>query len=353
MSQAYQQKQEEQKFSQKGKEFTKEKTNEPGANTFRRVKFSEGGFKMVEDSLRIIANDECLIRVLYSSVNYYDKILMQNKQINDYALGCEGVGIIEKCGQEFGADCQGKKVAFCCDGWAEYAIKKRENLIFLDDQTNLKEAIDAFVNPLTALSLRRIILQNNHRSCIIDGASCHLGRTLIQLCRESDIDVIAVVREDNQIQEFKDKFNVKYVINQNTGQFKDQMCSFIKEVEPLIYISCVGGDLTGRIFNCMPPKSTLIMVGNLSNEDLKLPVTQLFVEGKQIKGFFLERYLREELPKATYNQFCDEIKEDFKSGGKKFGVQACKEMDLKDWDKALDQLESLHGGKILLRVGKE
>jgi hypothetical protein len=33
-----------------------------------------------------------------------------------------------------------------------------DNILLLDDETNLKEAIDAFVNPLTALCLRRIIL---------------------------------------------------------------------------------------------------------------------------------------------------------------------------------------------------
>lgn len=62
----------------------------------------------------------------------------------------------------------------------------------------------------------------------------------------------------------------------------------------------------------MPDKSCLVVVGNLSNEDLQLPITRLFVEGKQIKGFFLERYLREELSQATFNQFCEEIKQDFK-----------------------------------------
>jgi NADPH:quinone reductase-like Zn-dependent oxidoreductase len=73
----------------------------------------------------------------------------------------------------------GKKVAFRCDGWGEYAVKKRDEIMILDDDTDLKYAVDAFVNPLTALCLRRMILQTDHRSIVLDGASSHLCRTLI------------------------------------------------------------------------------------------------------------------------------------------------------------------------------
>jgi len=85
--------------------------------------------------------------------------MMQKSKIQDCGLGCEGVGIIDQVGQDFGQEFMGRKVAFCHDGWSEFAIKKRDKLILLDDQTDLKRAIDAFVNPLTALCLRRIILQ--------------------------------------------------------------------------------------------------------------------------------------------------------------------------------------------------
>lgn len=77
--------------------------------------------------------------------------------------------------------------------------------MLLDEDIDLKRAIDAFVNPLTALCLRRIVMQNEHRAVIIDGASCHLGRSLIQLLKESDVEVVAIFRDENMIQDFNQK----------------------------------------------------------------------------------------------------------------------------------------------------
>lgn len=153
-----------------------------------------------------------------------------------------------------------------------------------EDDTDLKRSIDAFVNPLTALCLRRIVMQNEHRSVIIDGASCHLGRSLIQLLKEADVEVIALFRDQNMIQDFNQKLGesmkLKYALGQNAQDFEQRIQDAIKEVNPLMYISCVGGDLTGKVFKFMPNKSQLVVIGNLSNQDLCLPITELFMEGK-------------------------------------------------------------------------
>ncbi|CDW83403.1 zinc-binding dehydrogenase family protein [Stylonychia lemnae] len=319
---------------------------------FQHVKFTGGDFKLVSDQTQQLQNNQILIKVLYSSVNYYDKMLLKNKQNENCCLGSEGCGTIEQVGSELDENIVGKKVAFMCDGWGEYAVKNLNDCIILEDNTELKNAVDAFINPLSALCLRRIILQQEQRNVIIDGASCHLGRTLIELCRDSDIQICGIVRDDKAAQELKEKYNLKWVLNQNQQDFDSRFKELCKNQEfcPNIYISCVGGDLTGRVFKMMPPKSQLIIVGNLSEKDLTLPVTQLFLEGKQIRGFFLERYLKEELTQAQFSQLCDVVREDFKNGGKVFGVSATKEMDLKEWDKALNELDNIHGGKILLNI---
>ena len=37
---------------------------------------------------------------------------------------------------------------------------------------------------------------------------------------------------------------------------------------PTICFDPVGGKLTGTVFNCMPPNSTLLVYGSLSGEDI-------------------------------------------------------------------------------------
>jgi hypothetical protein len=39
----------------------------------------------------------------------------------------------------------------------------------------------------------------------------------------------------------------------------------------------------------------MVLIGNLSEKDLVLPCSNFFYESKKIRGFFLDRYLREEL----------------------------------------------------------
>ncbi len=181
-----------------------------------------------------------------------------------------------------------------CNGWGEYAVKKTDEIIILDDETELKNAVDAFINPLTALCLRKLILSHERKTCVIDDASSHLGRTLIQLCRDADIEVIPVVRDDKTVQEFKDKYSLKNVMNQNTEDFDNRLRDIVHNAKPtVVYISCVGGDLASRIFKATPPKSHFILVGNLSEKDLVLPAQALFLEGKMIRGFSLERFIRE------------------------------------------------------------
>ena len=111
-----------------------------------------------------------------------------------------------------------------------------------------------------------------------------------------------------------------------------------------------GGDFPGKILTKLPAKSEMIILGNLTEEELKIPAQNFFFESKRIRGFFLERYLREELDEETQHKFFHRIAEDMKSGGNVFGTNVAKEMKLEEWDTALKQIDDKNlQGKIILR----
>jgi hypothetical protein len=110
-----------------------------------------------------------------------------------------------------------------------------------------------------------------------------------------------------------------------------------------------GGDMPGRILDRLPIKSDMIIIGNLAEQDLKLSCSNFYFDSKRIRGFFLLRFLREELDDDTRHKFFHFIAEDLKNGGKIFGTKIAKEMRLEEWDQALKSIDDKNlQGKIIL-----
>ena len=64
--------------------------------------------------------------------------------------------------------------------------------------------------------------------------------------------------------ELKTNLGVKYAFNSESPTFLQDIEATIKETTPTIIFECVGGSLPGVIFKMMPPKSHMVVYGNLS-----------------------------------------------------------------------------------------
>ena len=110
-----------------------------------------------------------------------------------------------------------------------------------------------------------------------------------------------------------------------------------------------GGELPGRILDKLPAKAEMILIGNLSEKDLVIPCSNFYFGSKKIRGFFFDRYLRDELDDDTRHKFFHDIALDLKNGGQLFGTKVAKEMKLEEWDQALNQIsDKSQEGKIIL-----
>eukprot|EP00347_Sterkiella_histriomuscorum_P006880 403351084 len=318
--------------------------------SFNQVRFKDGNMQLVQRDIPQLTENQVLIKVVYTSVNEYDKIMMDFCYKKECACGSEGSGIIEDIAQGLDQNLKGRKVAFIHDGWSQYVVKDQDDLLYLDNNVDLRIAADAIVNPMTALGLRKICLDLKTDLIVLDSATTQMGRMLIKVFQKENIDIIPLVQEKKFFDQMREEFQLQYILDQNQGDFLDKLYDFTKDRQKVVYISMSGGDLPGRILDKLPAKAEMIILGNLAEKELTIPCSSFFLDSKKIRGFFLERYLKEDLDEDTQHKFFHCIADDLKKGGSLFGTQIAKEMKLNEWEQALSQLDdrSLQG-KIILQ----
>lgn len=145
-----------------------------------------------------------------------------------HLLGSEGSGTIEEVGSALDKNLKGKKVAFCHCGWSQYCVQDFDRLLIFDDKVDLKLAATSMINPLTALSLSNIVLDRGAKSCIFFGANSSLGRIFINLACQKGIEVLAIVRSDEEVNMLKKDLKLNQVFNYESSDFCDKFCSVIE-----------------------------------------------------------------------------------------------------------------------------
>jgi NADPH:quinone reductase-like Zn-dependent oxidoreductase len=227
---------------------------------------------------------------------------------------------------------KGRKVAFCHQAWQEYVVKDIDCLLFFDDKVDLRMAANAVTNPLAALCLKYMLLDRNIKSFVVFGASSTLGTMLMRIALRKNLSPIAVVQDEEEIKRLRaclgDKVPMAKV---------DEAFELIEKEKPLVLIDLVGSERSGSLFERMPANSEMIVVGNLSNERLKLSTTEFFMHNKRLRGFNFERFLTEEVSEERRRELLKIIEDDINSGGEYFGLKEFKEFRLEDWNKALQE----------------
>jgi NADPH:quinone reductase-like Zn-dependent oxidoreductase len=71
---------------------------------------------------------------------------------------------------------KGKKVAFLGNGWSQYSVKDAKYTAVLDDDLDLAQAANAYVNPYTALAMLDFSKKHNAKTVISTAASSALGK---------------------------------------------------------------------------------------------------------------------------------------------------------------------------------
>ncbi len=169
------------------------------------------------------------------------------------AVGNEGAGTVVAAGSSPEAQAlMGKTVAVIGGGtYRQYLCANVQSCLELKEGTTAKEGASSFVNPLTALAMVETMRAEGHKAIIHAAAASNLGQMLNRICIADGIDLINIVRKEEQETLLRD-MGAKYVVNSSSESFIADLTAAIIETGATIAFDPIGGgELTSDILNCM------------------------------------------------------------------------------------------------------
>jgi NADPH:quinone reductase-like Zn-dependent oxidoreductase len=119
------------------------------------------------------------------------------------------------------------------------------------DDTSALEAASSYVNPLTALGFIETLKAEGHKAMVHTAAASNLGQMVLKLCLQEDIDLVCIIRSDEQAKILTD-LGAKYVINSNDDDLKAQLVNAMAETGATLAFDAIGaGDMADTLLASM------------------------------------------------------------------------------------------------------
>ena len=119
------------------------------------------------------------------------------------------------------------------------------------DDTTANEAASSYVNPLTALGFIETLKAEGHKAMVHTAAASNLGQMVLKLCQQEGIDIICVIRSDEQAKILKD-LGAKYIVDSTADDFKAQLVDAMADTEATLGFDAIGaGDMADTLLSSM------------------------------------------------------------------------------------------------------
>jgi len=212
-----------------------------------------------------------------------------------YALGVEGVGVVEESGGGLlGRRLVGKRVAVVSGPphgtWQEQTLIDAKRAFPVPRSLSDAQACSFFVNPLTALIMVRHVLQVPRGAVLLQTAA---GSALCQMVRNlgraDGFRVINVVRSRAGAERLK-KNGAKYVIALEDQDLLEAVHGYVPGGVQFV-LDCVGGATGSEALRTLAPGGRMICYGTLSPEPISIPPRDIMMPMTSVEGFYLTEYL--------------------------------------------------------------
>ena len=168
-------------------------------------------------------------------------------------VGNEGAGVVVKAGASKDAQALvGKTVAMIGGGtYAQYRCIPAALCLVLPEGTTPAEGASCFVNPLTVLGMVGTMRLEGHTALVHTAAGSNLGQMLIKLCAAEGIDLVNIVRKQEQVDLLKG-LGAQHVCNSSEPSFMQDLTeALVASGATLAFDATGGGKLAGQILTCM------------------------------------------------------------------------------------------------------
>lgn len=296
------------------------------------------------------------VRMLAAPINPSDLLTIEGRYSQVPQLpatpGYEGVGIVEKTGGGLlGWLRQGKRVAVISSQggtWSEYCIVQAKHVVPMPEDIPDEQAAMFFVNPLTAVSMVRSVLNVSANEYLLQSAAgSALGQMVIRLGQTFGFKTINVVRRREQAEQLR-QLGGDICLSESDGPIDEQVLTATKGQGVRYAIDCVGGATGSAVVRCLAPGGRCLIYGLLSGEPIQIDPRRMISNGLVIEGFWLARWLpRLGIPRTL--RLFNLVKQLMREGVLRSDIAAVYEQ--KDIAQAMRHVQQgARGGKILLRL---
>lgn len=299
---------------------------------------------------------EVLVKMDYSPINPSDLSLIQGTYAikTGYPLvpGIEGSGRVIDAGKGLiGKIRIGKRVA-CTSAqnrggtWAEYMVTSAYRVIPLNRNIEDKQGSMLLVNPLTAAAFIEIAKNKGHRTIVNNAAASTLGKMLIYLCKKNDLELINIVRREDQIKTLRG-LKAEYILSSDSPDFEKELGFIANKMNARLFFDAVGGNQTGIMLKVSPPGTTIIPYAKLSETNISIDPRLLIQQNKKLEGFYLGHY-------TSGKSVLENIKtinkmKSLMSNGLAINISSV--YPLENINKALEQYRNnMSSGKVLIQI---
>jgi NADPH:quinone reductase-like Zn-dependent oxidoreductase len=212
-----------------------------------------------------------------------------------YALGVEGVGVVEESGGGFlGSRLISKRVAVVSGPpngtWQEQTLIDARRAFPVPRSLSDAQACSFFVNPLTALVMVRHVIRVPRGAVLLQpAAGSALSQMVRNLARADGFRVIDVVRSRAGAERLK-QGNSKYVVALEDEDLLDAVHRIVPEGVDYV-LDCVGGATGSDALRALTPGGRMVCYGTLSPEPISLPPRDIMMPMTSVEGFYLTAYL--------------------------------------------------------------
>ena len=178
-------------------------------------------------------------------------------------VGNEGAGTVIAAGDGEAAQAMLGKTVSVLSGavFTEYACVPVQACLVHNEGTTVQQAASSFVNPLTALAMLETMRSEGHKAIVHTAAASNLGQMLNKVCIEQGVDIVNIVRSEQQQSILKD-IGAKYIVNSTSDNFFAELYQAIDETGATLAFDAIGGgDLVSDILNVMEAVGSKDAVG--------------------------------------------------------------------------------------------
>jgi len=191
--------------------------------------------------------------VLSAPVSKHGMAVMKARIGQTLPVGNEGAGTVVAAGDSDAAQALMGKTVATLGGqmYSEYCCVPAMSCLPLLPGNTAKDGASSFVNPLTALSFLETMRLEDHTAIVHTAAASNLGQMLNKICQADGVDLVNVVRRQEQADILKG-LGAKYIVNSSSDSFMADLTDAIHATGATLGFDATGGgSLASDILSAM------------------------------------------------------------------------------------------------------